>query len=175
MSTGWRLKVYNTILSVASSTVCGYRIWDLNLQYIKIPYSSHFHTQTSIVGVSLRMFICDKVKENYTFLQMYFYCCSATIKPPSERSCLCKAPLPENPSLLWLVVSYRPEQALPTMFLHQLCQCMSVLGPYSFDITTLWKSWQIIKGHRFQIGAICIFYFFSYIKKKNSLFKLCDL
>ena len=53
----------------------------------------------------------------------------------------------EKPSLLWLVSSHRPGQALTTMFLHQLCCSFFVFNNQSFDegvaITTLQQSWQL--------------------------------
>ena len=63
-----------------------------------IPYSAHFQVQAFInKALMLKEILCLSV--------------SVSLKPSKE------------PSLLWLVSSHRPEQALPTMVQYQLCLC----------------------------------------------------
>ena len=52
-------------------------------------------------------------------------------------SCLFKGPPPEEPSVLWLVSSHRPEQAPPIAFPHQLYRCFCNLG-CAWSVVSLW-------------------------------------
>ena len=73
------------------------------------------------LGVDLEMFTCYNVQETH-WLSYTLHCCSTSIHPPSNRTVSLWSPSQKRPSLLHLVRSHRPEQAQPTLFLHQLHQ-----------------------------------------------------